>query len=486
MLFNTVIFFSFFTITFFSYWFVFNSKIKFQNIFLLITSYFFYAWTSWKFLILIICVSLFNYYLALQIAKTENEKKRKILLFLGVTQGIGLLAFYKYYNFFITSINNTSHYFGHDFNLTTLKLIIPLGISFFTFRLISYIYDVEKNKIQVCNDPIVFLNYVSFFPSLLSGPIDKAKLLIPQLEKERTFNYQKGRDAFSQILWGIFKKIIIADNCAEYANVIFDNYNVNLTGFQIFVAAFFYTMQIYADFSGYSDMAIGFAKLLGFNITKNFNFPFYAQNIADFWRKWHISLTAWLTEYVFTPLSISLRDYGKFGLGLAVVINFTICGFWHGAQWNYILFGFMHGIYFIPMIYKGTINKKYKFDKTKLFPSLKELYNISKTFILVMITFIIFRIENTNELFLLYKQLFSTTLFKVDFQPFINYGYPYRLLLLCFIFLIIEWYGKHEDYAFSIVLNIKSLFVKVMIYYIIIILCLYFSDSEQSFIYFKY
>jgi D-alanyl-lipoteichoic acid acyltransferase DltB (MBOAT superfamily) len=486
MLFNTAIFFSFFIITFFGYWFVFKNNIKIQNIFLLIASYFFYAWTSWKFLILIFSVSIFNYFLAIHIEKTEKEKKRKILLSLGITQGVGLLAFYKYYNFFITSINDTYHFFGHSFDLTTLKLIIPLGISFFTFRLISYIYDVEKNKIPVCKDPLVFLNYVSFFPSLLSGPIDKAKLLIPQLEKERTFNYQTGKEAVSHILWGLFKKIIIADNCANYANVVFDNYNIDLSGFQVLVAAFFYTIQIYADFSGYSDMAIGFAKLLGFNITKNFNFPYFAQNIADFWRRWHMSLTAWLTEYVFTPLSISFRDYGKFGLGLAIVINFTICGLWHGASWNYILFGFIHGLYFIPMIYKGTMNKKNKFDKNKILPTPKELLNISKTFILVMITFILFRIENTHELFLFYKKLFSLSLFSVDFHPFTTYGYPYRLLLLCFTFLLFEWYGKHEEYSFATVLKIKYLSVKLIIFYTIILVTLYYSTTEQKFIYFQF
>ena len=257
-------------------------------------------------------------------------------------------------------------------------LFRSLGISFFTFRTLSYLLDIDKGKIKAEKNWVVFFAYVSFFPSILSGPIDRAKNLIPQLEKKRAFDYNQAIDGLRQILWGLFKKIVIADNCAPFVNQIFNNYQ-SYPSSSLLLGAFFYAIQIYADFSGYSDMAIGISRLMGFNITKNFDFPFFAQNIAEYWRKWHMSLTSWLTDYVFTPLSIAFRDYGKWGLTFAIIINFTIIGIWHGPNWTYVLFGFLHGCYFIPLILRGTMNKKNKIAKGKLFPSFRELINMLAT-----------------------------------------------------------------------------------------------------------
>ena len=242
--------------------------------------------------------------------------------------------------------------------------MIPLGISFFTFRTISYVLDVYNENIEATKDWLVFFNYVAFFPSILSGPIDKSKLFIPQLETNRIFDYKEASSGIRQILWGLFKKVVVADNCSFFVNEIFGN-NYDYSGATLLIGAIFFSFQLYADFSGYSDMAIGVSRVLGFNISKNFDFPFFSQNIAEFWRKWHISLTSWLTEYVFTPLNFSLRKLGKTGLIISILINFTICGIWHGANWTYILFGFIHGCLFIPLILNETLNKDNKLAQKK-------------------------------------------------------------------------------------------------------------------------
>ncbi|PWA03848.1 MBOAT family O-acyltransferase, partial [Flavobacterium psychrotolerans] len=443
MVFNSITFFIFFTSFYLLYWFVVNKNLRLQNLLLLLGSYVFYGWADWRFLSLIIGISAFNFYLGLSIEKASNPKYRQLLVYVGLIQGIGGLAFFKYYNFFITSINDSIHSLNGTLNLQTLKIIVPLGISFFTFRTISYILDVDKGKIEATKDWVVFFNYVSFFPSVLSGPIDKAKMFIPQLEKKRVYDYNQTVDGLRQILWGLFKKVVVADNCALITNTIFDNYQT-LPASSLLLGAFLYTIQIYADFSGYSDMAIGFSRLIGFNVTKNFDFPFFSQNIAEFWRKWHISLTSWLTEYVFTPLSIAFRDYDKMGLVMAILVNFTIIGIWHGANWTYVFFGFLHGCYFIPLILKGTMNKKKKIAKDRVFPTFREFINMLGTFILVMFTFILFRSETIGRAFGYFSSLFSKSLFSV---PILSGSKLMLVITLLFVLLmfIIEWIGRDKQ-----------------------------------------
>lgn len=483
MIFNSIPFAVFFTCFFVLYWFVFKQNLKLQNLLVLAGSYFFYGWWDWRFLALLIGSSLLNYYLGLRIAQTTNTKHRKWLLYTGLLQGLAGLIFFKYYNFFITSFAEAFSVFNIKLHVQTLQLILPLGISFYTFRTISYLLDVDKNKIQPTKDWVVFFSFVAFFPGLISGPIDKAKLLIPQLEKTRVFNYAQITDGMRQILWGLFKKIVVADNCAEIANQIFDNYK-NLPASSLALGALFYTFQLYADFSGYSDMAVGFARLLGFNITKNFNFPFFAQNIADYWRRWHMSLTAWLTEYVFTPLSISFRDYGKTGLAIAIIINFTICGIWHGANWTYILFGFLHGCYFIPLIIKGTMNKKSKAPKDTLLPSLLEFKNIVATFILVMLTNIVFRADSVAHVGDYFSRLFSMSFF--SYPLFTNRISALISLIFSVVFLVVEWLQRDKEHGLQLNnAKIPQAF-RWLIYYIIGIVILWFGGTQDTFIYFQF
>jgi alginate O-acetyltransferase complex protein AlgI len=483
MVFNSVSFFGFFTLFFLLYWFVTNKNLKFQNLLLLVGSYLFYGWADWRFLFLIIGVSILNYHLGIQIEKLKDSNRKKWLLYIGLFQGIGGLAYFKYYNFFITSINDAFHSLDLNFHLQTLTIIIPLGISFFTFRTISYLLDIDKGKIEASKDWVVFFNYVSFFPSVLSGPIDKAKMFVSQLEKKREYNFNQSADGFRQILWGLFKKVVIADNCAIVTNPIFDDYQ-NLPASSLLIGAFLYTIQIYADFSGYSDMAIGISRLLGFNITKNFDFPFFSQNIAEFWRKWHVSLTSWLTEYVFTPLSITFRDYDKSGLIIAIIINFTIIGFWHGASWNYVLFGFLHGCYFIPLILKGTMNKKKKIDKDQRLPSIKETFNIIKTFTLVMFTFILFRAENTTEAFDILTKIFSKSIFEF---PMFRFRTELGMNLIFIVFMIVvEWIGRNGEYGIAKIFVVKPRIFRWVFYYFILLIVFLFAAQNQQFIYFQF
>lgn len=484
MIFNSFSFLVFFSIFFTLYWFVCHKNLKFQNALLLIGSYVFYAWADWRFLFFLIGVSTLTYFLGIAIEKQTKEKTRKLLLSIGLIQGIGCLAFFKYYNFFIISINDVSHLLNMSFNLKTLNIIVPLGISFFTFRTISYILDIDKGKIEATKDWIVFFNYVSFFPSVLSGPIDKAKLFVPQLEKKRVYDFNQSADGFRQILWGLFKKVVIADNCALLTNSIFEDYH-SLPASSLVLGSFLYAIQIYADFSGYSDMAIGFSRLLGFNITKNFDFPFFSQNIAEYWRKWHISLTSWLTEYVFTPLSISFRDYGKLGLIAAIIINFTICGIWHGANWTYILYGFLHGIYFIPLILKGTMNKKSKIAKNQVLPNFNEFLNMLGTFIVVMLTMVIFRSETIEKAFDFYGCLFSTSLFSIPILHLKHSVLGVTLIFILFMFCI-EWLGRNEPYGIASLFSQKPRLFRWVFYYLIVFFIFVFAASNQQFIYFQF
>lgn len=484
MVFNSLSFFIFFGFFFILYWFVLNKNLKCQNLLILLGSYVFYSLVNWRFLPLLIGVSAVNFYLGYLIEKTTNLQYRRWLLNIGLLQGIGGLGFFKYSNFFISSFNDAFQSLNINFNLQTLNIIVPLGISFFTFRILSYLLDVDKGKIRPTKDWVVFFNYVSFFPSLLSGPIDKAKSLVPQLEKKRVFDYNQATDGMRQILWGLFKKVVIADNCAPISDQFFANYQT-LPANSLLLNAFLYTIQVYADFSGYSDMAIGFARLIGFNITKNFDFPFFAESIPEFWRKWHISLTTWMTEYVFTPLSISFRNFGKSGVIMAILVNLTIVGIWHGAKWNNVFYGFIHGCYFIPYILGGTWNKKKKMMKGKLFPSIRKFLNILGTFTLVMLTFIIFRSETITQALDYYSRLFSVSLFSI---PLIPAGWIYTSVTLAFICLMfaIEWNGRYKEHGIADLGANWPIPLRWGFYLGVILLIIVFGGSQQDFIYTKF
>lgn len=484
MLFNSLEFLGFFSLFFFTYWLVFKQNLFAQNIFLLLGSYAFYAWWDWRFLSLILGSSILNYFLGIYIQKSTRNSTKRLLVGVAIFQGVGLLILFKYADFFITSFVDISKYIGLNTNLHTLNLILPLGISFYTFRTLSYILDIYKNKIQPTTNWVVFFSYIAFFPSLISGPIDRASALIPQLEKKRNFDYSQMSDGLRQILWGLFKKMVIADNCAALTNQIFDNY-LTYPASSLVLGAFFFTIQIYADFSGYSDMAIGVARLLGFSITRNFNYPFFSQTIAEFWQKWHISLTSWMTDYVFAPLNIAFRDYGNLGLILAIFINFMTVGIWHGANWTFLFYGFVQACLFLPMIFRGTLFKKKKFQKDRTWPTFGELRNMIGTFILVMLSTIIFRVESLSQGFIFFKRMISTSLFSI---PEITNNRTNAIIAIIFIAILIlsEWLQRHKEHALQIN-GIKQTAIRFGIYYGLIFCIIYYGASgNNQFIYFKF
>ncbi|MEP6627552.1 MAG: MBOAT family O-acyltransferase [Ginsengibacter sp.] len=402
---------------------------------------------------------------------------------MGLIQGIGTLVLFKYYNFFVDSFDEAFGRFHVNIRIETLQVIIPLGLSYYTFKMISYLLDINRGAIKATTNWVTFFAYVAFFPCLLAGPIDRAKSFIPQLEKRREFDYSIIVDGMRQVLWGLFKKVVIADNCATITNEIFNNYQ-HLSSSTLLSGAFFYTIQIYADFSGYSDMAIGIGHMLGFDVTKNFNFPFFSKNIAEFWRRWHISLTSWLTDYIFTPLSVTFRDLGKTGLILAIVLNFTIVGLWHGANWTYVVFGFLHGCYFIPLILKGSLNKKRKKTNGTLWHPFFQTFNVLATFILVMLTFILFRSDNILQAIEYYHRLFSLSFFS---NPAIISENFDENVVLFFIFcmLIVEWIQRRKKHGLQ--LNINWPVFRWAIYAcIIFIIGMFMKTSEMPFIYFNF
>jgi len=483
MLFNSFTFFIFFFVFYFLYWLILNRNLKVQNILLLIGGYVFYSWTDWRLLFYLIFVSLFNYLLGIYIGKAKSEKNKKLLVAIGLVQGIGGLVFFKYFNFFITSFNEAFTSIGIHLGWQTLQLIIPLGISFFTFRTISYILDINKGKIEATTDWVVYFTYVSYFPGLLSGPIDRAGTLIPQLEKRRSWDYNQSVNGLRQILWGLFKKIAIADNCGIFTTHIFDNFQT-LPGSSLFIGSILFTIQLYADFSGYSDMAIGVSSLLGIKNTKNFEFPLFAQNIAEFWRKWHISLTSWMTEYVYTPLSITFRDYGKLGAVLAILINFVIIGMWHGANWTFIIFGFIHGCFFVPLILKGTIIRRNKNKGFKKLPSGSELFWMGLTFLLVTLSFILFKSDSISNACLFYKRIFSISLFSLPELYFLKTAFT--AFVLGAAMFIVEWVQRDKEFGLQID-GIKQKYVRWLIYYTLVFVIMIFGVFDNNeFIYFKF
>jgi len=482
MLFNSIDFAFFLPIVFILYWYVFNRDLKLQNLFLVFASYVFYGWWDWRFLTLILFSTFVDYAIGLQLNKEDNENKRKALLFASIAVNIGFLGFFKYYNFFLDNFIDAFSFFSATFKANSLNIILPVGISFYTFQTLSYTIDTYKRKLEPNTNFIAFAAFVSFFPQLVAGPIERATNLLPQFNRKRTFNYSYASDGMRQILWGLFKKIVIADNCAEYANFIFDN-SSTLSGSTLVLGALFFTFQIYGDFSGYSDIAIGTARLFGFKLMKNFAFPYFSRDIAEFWRRWHISLSTWFRDYLYIPLggsrgsiSIKLRN---------VFIIFIVSGFWHGANWTFIVWGALNAIYFLPLLLsKNNRNHLDTVAKGKLLPNLKISFQILLTFGLTVFAWIFFRAESISHAFDYILGIFSSSLF--SFPRFDGMQQASITILITGIFLCMEWVGREEEYALaSLGLKWRRPF-RWAVYYVLIFVIFFLGGREQEFIYFQF
>ena len=480
MLFQSFEFLVFLPVIFLLYWFVFNKNLKAQNILLLIASYFFYGWWDWRFLSLIAFSSVVDYIVGNKIGfhKNNNEdRKAKIYLTISLVMNLGLLGVFKYFNFFIDSFQDITSLIGFQTNISSLQIILPVGISFYTFQTLSYSIDVYRGHIKPTKDIIVFFTFVSFFPQLVAGPIERATNLLPQFLKNRKFNYEQTRDGLLQILAGLFKKLVIADTCAIYVNQIFDS-NEELKGSVLLLGAIYFAFQIYGDFSGYSDIAIGVSKLFGFKLMTNFKTPYFSRDISEFWRRWHISLSTWFRDYLYIPLGGSRG--GKFQQIKNTFIIFIVSGFWHGANWTFVFWGAINAIYFLPLLLLGK-NRNYldAVASGKLFPSFKEIFQIGITFFMTCIAWVFFRAENVTSAFTYISGIFSKSLFEAPDK------YRTYLPLLC-VFVIIEWINREKDHLlqFSSSTNIV---IRWSFYYTIFFAVLYNLSGEQvKFIYFDF
>lgn len=487
MLFNSLDFAIFLPIVFILYWFVTNKKLGLQNLLIVTASYVFYGWWDWRFLSLIIFSTVVDYLVGRRLKNEESQPKRKILLWISILVNLGFLGVFKYYNFFLDNFISAFSFFGTEIKANSLNIILPVGISFYTFQTLSYTIDVYKRKLEPTKDFIAFSAFVSFFPQLVAGPIERATNLLPQFYNKRTFDYSKAVDGMRQILWGLFKKIVIADNCAEYVNLIFNN-SADYSGSTLVLGAIFFTFQIYGDFSGYSDIAIGTSRLFGFNLMRNFAFPYFSRDIAEFWRRWHISLSTWFRDYLYIPLG------GSRGGTLMKIRNtfiiFLVSGFWHGANWTFIAWGALNAIYFLPLLLtNNNRNNLGIVAQRKYLPTIKELFQMLVTFGLTVFAWIFFRAENIGHAINYISSIFSYSLFSM---PYIfeegtgNPILPKTLFLIIGVFILIEWFGRRENYAISSIGMKWNRVIRYLIYYGIIYAIYEFSGSEQDFIYFQF
>ncbi len=478
MVFNSISFAIFLPIVFLLYWFVSNKNRKIQNLLLLTSSYFFYACWDWRFLFLLIFSTALDFFTGSKMETAKTVASKKFWFWLSISINISFLGVFKYYNFFAESFADIMGNFGLQVNPFTLKVILPVGISFYTFHGLSYVIDIFKNRIKAEHDFIDYAVFVSFFPLLVAGPIERATHLLPQIKKERNFDYQKAVNGLKQILWGLFKKIVIADQCAQYTNTIFDDYS-NHSGSTLLLGAIFFSFQIYGDFSGYSDIALGTARLFGIELLRNFAFPYFSRDIAEFWRRWHISLSSWFRDYLYFPLGGSRG--GTWMKIRNTFLIFLVSGFWHGANWTFIVWGLLNAIYIMPSIIFNTNRNHIDIvAKGNYLPSIREFFMMLSTFFLTVFAWIFFRSASLSDAFSFIKGIFSSSLFSI---PSIH---PLDLFILLLIFLTIEWLGRASQFAIENTFEKSSNFLKYGLYYLLLVAIFFYNSNGQQFIYFQF
>lgn len=477
MLFNSIGFLIFLPIVFCLYWFVFNKKYQNQNKLLLLASFYFYACWDWRFLFLLMFSIGLDYFSGIKIENSRNKREAKFWLTLSIVINLGFLGFFKYYNFFIESFADLLGGMGFKVNIWLLNVILPVGISFYTFHGLSYVIDVYKKRIRAERSFIDYAVFVSYFPLLVAVPIERATHLLPQIQKKRTFSYEQAADGMRQILWGFFKKMVIADNCAPLVNEIFTHYQTESPA-NLLIGAVLFAFQIYGDFSGYSDIALGVSRLFGIELLKNFAFPYFSRDIAEFWRRWHISLSSWFRDYLYIPLGGS-----KGGLGMKIrntFIIFLVSGFWHGANWTFIIWGGVNALFFMPLLImeKNRTNIEVA-AQGKWFPSFKEILQILITFSATCIAWIFFRSESVLQAFEYIKRIFSLELFSFPAQM------PVKVFALTACMLIIEWINREKFHGLQI--RRFNPWVRRILYVIIIYIILRYANfGNNEFIYFQF
>ncbi len=492
MIFNSIEFLIFLPIVFAIYWLL-KGRLKWQNAFVVVASYFFYGWWDWRFLILIAFTSMCSYLSGRWMWKNEDENEKlyenvnesttkpsaglrraRRIAAANIVINLLILGIFKYYNFFVESFVALFPALNADRLL--LNIILPVGISFYTFQALSYSIDVYRRKLEPTRDIVAFFAYVSFFPQLVAGPIERATSLLPQFERNRTFDYATAVDGLRQMLWGFFKKMIVADRCAVFVDSVWGDL-ASPSGSTLLMAAICFTFQIYGDFSGYSDIAIGTAKLFGIRLKRNFNVPYFSRDIAEFWRRWHISLTTWFRDYLYIPLGGSRVSKAKVVRNTFII--FLVSGLWHGANWTFVAWGAYHALLFLPLILLGK-NRRYTniVAEGRMLPTVREFLQMLLTFFLAVIGWIIFRSENIGQSFDIIRGLFSPTLFSIPQIPGLT-------LLFVLLMLVVEWLNRSKEHGF-VVDAIKPRWIRWTIYYAVCMCIILFSEQSETFIYFQF
>ncbi|WP_288955304.1 MBOAT family O-acyltransferase [uncultured Polaribacter sp.] len=474
MLFNSIDFALFLPIVFILYWFVFERNLKYQNFFIVVVSYVFYGWWDWRFLFLILFSTVLDFLIGKKLKRERKQFNRKVLLFISILVNLGFLGFFKYYNFFLDSLSDAFTLFGRPIEIDTLNIILPVGISFYTFQTLSYSIDVYRKKLQPTDHFISFAAFVCFFPQLVAGPIERATNLLPQILNKRKFSSNLAIQGSKLIIWGLFKKVVIADSLAFYVNSSFSNYET-YSGLELWLSMIYFSIQIYCDFSGYSDIAIGTSKLFGFNLMTNFKTPYFSRNISEFWSRWHISLSTWFKDYLYIPLGGSRE--GKFKSFRNILIIFTVSGFWHGANFTFIAWGVLHALFYLPSFLFST-NKKFSSDvvaSETFLPSAIEVFYILKTYFFVLVAWVFFRSDKISIAFEYLTIMFTNFNLKIN-----NYGGVSYLI----IFICLDWLVRKNprNPSFSKIYIIRYLIFIFMFYQILV----HFGRVSSDFIYFQF
>jgi alginate O-acetyltransferase complex protein AlgI len=484
MIFTSFDFLLFLPIVFAIYWMLPKNGGS-RNKLILVASYFFYGYWDWRFLGLILFSTVVDFIIAKKIQST-TKKKSKRLLYISLFVNVGLLGVFKYFNFFLDNFVEVFTFLGEPIDINRIDIILPVGISFYTFQTLSYTIDVYKRTLKPSDNFIEFAAYVSFFPQLVAGPIERASNLLPQFKKEKKFDYHQGVLGLKQILWGVIKKVVIADNCAVIVNELFQN-QIDHNGITLFIGAALFAFQIYGDFSGYSDIAIGTSRLFGFNLMQNFNFPYFSRDIAEFWRKWHISLTTWFRDYIYIPLGGSKVSLLKKIRNIFII--FLISGFWHGANWTFIIWGAINALYFLPLLILGK-NRKNLNNTRLLIPSVLDLLKMSFTFFLVTVSWVFFRADDitiaTDILQKFFLDLFSKKSFVETYNLF-YWDFNFTTFILILVFIVIEWIGKNDQFAIEkIGENWRRLPKFIFLTFIFILIVNFMATEKSPFIYFDF
>lgn len=480
MIFNSIDFAIFLPIVFGLYWFVLKKSIRLQNILIVAASYVFYGWWDARFLILIALSTLVDFWIGRALNSELDLSKRKLLLYASVAFNIGVLGFFKYYNFFVENFVEAFSFFGQNIASSSLDIVLPVGISFYTFQTMSYTIDVYHRRMTPVKDLTAFAAFVAFFPQLVAGPIERASNLLPQFFSKRRFDYRMAVDGARQVLWGLFKKVVVADNCAKFVDIIFSSSGEQPSGTLIF-GAFLFAIQIYCDFSGYSDIAIGTSRFFGFNLKRNFAFPYFSRDIAEFWRRWHISLSTWFRDYVYIPLG------GSRGSTLMQVRNifiiFLVSGFWHGANWTFIIWGALHAAFFLPLLLlKRNRNHLEIVAQGGNLPRFRDILSMMMTFLLVLIGWVFFRADNLGHAIEILSRIIADPMGAVDFGLY--YRFKYLLIPIAFMFLI-EWWQRDKEHGLDFAIDCPA-WSRRFVYLTVSIAILWFQGAGQDFIYFQF